>query len=158
MTTDTIHLDPPSIGINTNERSLLSVLIAFNEGEFSQAVDQFDERFIFSDNARGLEFTDKERLIKFFQKSCELFPDSVVEVESTFCCGDHTIAKWKLTATQTRSYGGYLDGRVRISVRGVSIAHFKNERIVKWSDYYDATVSWRSRSWISQPSGHSDLM
>jgi len=31
---------------------------------------------------------------------------------------------------------------VRISLEGVSIAYIERKRIVKWSDFYDATKSW----------------
>jgi hypothetical protein len=83
---------------------LQSVLTALNNGKISEAVDEFDDDFTFNDQALGLEFTDKTRLTAFFQKSRELFPDTVVEVISTFESGDHVIAEWKLTATQMVSY------------------------------------------------------
>ena len=63
---------------------LQSVLTALSHGKISEAVDQFDDDFTFNDQALGLEFTDKGRLSEFFQKSRELFPDTVVEVISTF--------------------------------------------------------------------------
>jgi hypothetical protein len=118
------------------------VLTALNEGRVFDAVDQFDDHFSFNDHAFDLEFTEKERLSEFFQKSRELFPDSHVEIESISECADHAIAKWKLTATQDQNYGRY-GRRVRISLEGVSIAYIEHERIVKWSDFYDATKPWR---------------
>jgi len=96
--------DTASIGVSAPKRILQSVLAALNEGKIAKAVDQFDDRFGFSDHALDLEFTDKGRLVEFFQKTRELFPDTVVEVDSTFQCGDYVIAEWKLTATQTAPY------------------------------------------------------
>jgi ketosteroid isomerase-like protein len=121
---------------------LQSVLVALNEGKISEAVDQFDERFTFTDHALDLEFTDKSRLIEFFQKSRELFPDTVVEVDSSFQCGDDVVAEWKLTATQTKPYGS-TRFRIPSSVRGTSIVRIENGKITHWSDYYDKTRSWR---------------
>jgi SnoaL-like domain len=118
-----------------------SVLAALNEGRISEAVDQFDERFTFADHALDLEFTDKGRLLEFFQKSRELFPDAVVEVDSTFQCGDHVVAEWKLTGT-TQTYG-YRGLRFPISLRGTSIVRTENGTIADWSDYYDKNRSWR---------------
>ena len=66
------------------KRFLQSVLAALNEGKISKAVDQFDDHFTFTDHALDPEFTDKGRLVEFFQKTRELFPDTVVEVDSTF--------------------------------------------------------------------------
>ena len=120
-----------------------SVLDALNEGRISEAVAQFDERFTFTDHALDLEFTDKGRLVEFFQKSRELFPDTVVEVDSTFQCGDYVIAEWKLTATtQTVPYGSTRFA-IPISLRGTSIVRVENGRITHWSDYYDKNRSWR---------------
>src|SRR5262249_31394498 len=96
------------IGGSAPTRILQSVLAALNEGEISKAVDQFDERFRFTDHALDLEFTDRDRLIEFFQKTRQLFPDTVVAVDSSFQCGDQAVAEWKLTATRTVTHGSML--------------------------------------------------
>lgn len=143
MNTNVIDLVAPSLGLETNEQILRDVLTALNEGRISDAVERFDDRFCFNDHALDLEFTEKQRLAKFFQKSRELFADSHVEVESISECGDHVIAKWNLTGTQSQAYGGYCHRRVRISIQGVSIAYVERERIVRWSEFYDGARSWR---------------
>ena len=138
-----MNQDTTLMGISAPKRILQSVLTALNEGRISEAVAQFDDQFTFTDHALDLEFTDKSRLIEFFQKTRELFPDTVLEVNSTFLCGDHVIAEWKLTATQTVPYyqsGGF---RIPISLRGTSIVRIENGRITHWSDYYDKNRSWR---------------
>src|SRR5262249_52853957 len=106
MHTTDMNPDTASIGVSAPKRILQSVLAALNDGKISKAVDQFDDHFTFTDHALDLEFTDKRRLVEFFQKSRELFPDTVVEVDSNFQCGDYVIGEWKLTATtQTVPYG-----------------------------------------------------
>lgn len=143
MHTTDMNPDTASIGVSAPKRILQSLLDALNEGRIAEAVAQFDDQFTFTDHALDIEFTDKGRLIEFFQKSRELFPDTVVEVDSTFQCGDYVIAEWNLTATQTAPYyqsGGF---RVPISLRGTSIARVENGRITHWSDYYDQNRSWR---------------
>ncbi len=143
MNTNIVEMEAPLIGMETSEQILRHMLTALNEGRVSDAAEWFADRFTFNDHALDLEFTGKERLTEFFQKSRELFADSNVEVESISECGDHVIAKWKLTATQDQNYGGYCSRRVRISISGVSIAYVEDGRIMKWSDFYDATRSWR---------------
>src|SRR5262249_5111809 len=69
------------------------VLDALTEGSISEAVDQFDDNLTFTDHALDLEFTDKSRLIEFFKKTRELFPDTVVEVDSSFQCGGYVSAE-----------------------------------------------------------------
>src|SRR6476619_6363023 len=84
---------------------LQSVFAGLNERNIRRAVDKFADDFAFHDHALDLEFTDKGRLTEFFQKSFELFPDTVVELVSIFECEDYAIAEWKRTSTQTESFG-----------------------------------------------------
>ena len=148
MTTNLIYSDissdTSSIGLDASERTLRSVLTALSEGKFSEAVSQFDDHFTFIDQALDLEFTDKDRLIEFFRKSRELFPDTELEIESTFAYGDHAAAEWKLTATQTEPYGSQ-QYRFPIVVRGSTIVRVDNGRVTQWSEYYDERTSRRNR-------------
>jgi SnoaL-like domain len=98
-------------------------------------VNQFADDFAFNDYPLNLEFTDKGRLTEFFQKSCELFPDTVVELVSTFECGDHAIAEWKLTATHVEQFGSR-SYRFPIVLRGSTIVQIEKGRVTHWSDYY----------------------
>jgi SnoaL-like polyketide cyclase len=81
-------------------------------------------------------------LLTFFHKSREFFPDGSVEVDSTFARGDHAIATWKFTATQTESYGSRLY-RFPIVVEGSTIISIKNGRVARWTDHYDRMTSRR---------------
>lgn len=141
MSTSNINADE-LIGASTPAHILKSIMDALNQGKDSEAADQFDDHFTFKDHALDIEFTDKERLIEFFRKSREFFRDSAVEVDSTFACGDHAIAVWKLTATQTESYGSQ-QYRSPIVVEGSTIISVKSGRVTRWSDYYDQMTSRR---------------
>ena len=121
---------------------LRSVFAALNRRNISRAVDQFADDFAFNDYALNLEFSDKGRLTEFFQKSYELFPDIVVELVSTFECGDHAIAEWKLTATQIEQFGSR-SFRFPIVLRGSTIVQIEKGRVAHWSDYYDQLKSRR---------------
>jgi ketosteroid isomerase-like protein len=144
MTTHLIHSDISSDRLDASERTLRFVLAALSEGRFSEAVNRFDDHFTFIDHALGLEFTDKERLIEFFRKSRELFPDTALEIESTFAYGDHAVAEWKLTATQTE-FVWNLNFRSPIVMRGSTIVRVDNGRVTRWSEYYDGLTSRRYR-------------
>ena len=123
---------------------LQTALAALNQRNISRAVDQFADDFAFNDYGLDLEFTDKNRLSEFFQKSYELFPDTAVELVSTFECDDYAIAEWKLIATQTEQYGS-LSYRFPIVLRGSTIVQIENGRVAHWSDYYDQLTSRRGR-------------
>ena len=126
-------------------RSILkSTLDDLDAGRVFEAVAHFDEGFKFNDHALALEFTNEHRLTEFFQKARELFPDTRLEVIALMESGDHAIAQWKLTATQTVPSYGSLTYRLRVSLHGSTIARIRDGRIVQWSDYYDQSSSWRA--------------
>jgi hypothetical protein len=99
-------------GISTPQLILQAALAALSEGKISEVVDQL----------LTVEFADKGRLTEFFQKAREMFPDTVLEVGSIFECGDHAIAEWKLSATQTVPYGS-ISYRFPILLPGSTIRH-----------------------------------
>jgi limonene-1,2-epoxide hydrolase len=142
MSSNSVNVDAGWIGMSTPVDILKSIMASLNQGKVSEVADQLADHFTFKDHALDIEFTDKERLIEFFHKSREFFPDSVVEVDSTFSCENHAIAVWKLTATQTESYGSQ-HYRFPIVVEGSTIISVKNGRVIQWSDYYDQMTSRR---------------
>jgi hypothetical protein len=123
---------------------LKSALTALGDGRISEVMDAFDDRFTFDDQALKLQFTDKERLSEFFRKGRELFPDTALEVISTFECGNHVVAEWKITAREVMPLGS-MQLRLPISFQGASIVRIENQRIASWSDYYDQNTSRRFR-------------
>ena len=122
------------------KQMLRSALAALTEGRVSQAVEQFADRFTFNDHALRLEFTDKTRLTEFLEKSRELFPDTILEISFLFESGDHAIAEWHLSATESVPLGP-VSQRVPFSLQGSTIICVENERIVRWSQYYDQSSS-----------------
>src|SRR5260370_28617975 len=140
MSTDTVLTD-----VKSPQGILLSIVAALNGGKIPEAVDAFNDEFTFNDHALGLAFTDKTRLTEFFQKSRELFPDTVVTVTSTFESRNHTIAQWKLAETQPLPYGsGSMYFRRPFSLIGVSVVQIKDARIIRLSDYYYIATSRRT--------------
>ena len=133
-----------STGASATLHILNSVLTALNHGQISEVIDALDDRFTFDDQALKLRFTEKEPLNEFFRKARELFPDTTLDILSTFECGNHVIAEWKVTASQAMSLGS-LRLRLPISFQGASIVSIENGKITSWSDYYDQNASRRFR-------------
>jgi hypothetical protein len=75
------------------------VLAALREGQIDNAVNQFGQQFAFNDYGIGLEFRDKTRLTEFFQKTRELYPDSLLVADTFFARGDYVISEWTLRVT-----------------------------------------------------------
>ena len=125
---------------------VLSVLTHLKNGKIGDAIDCFADEFSFKDHGMGLEFKDKERLTEFFQKTRELYPDSLLLTDTIFVSGDDVITEWTLQATLTEPFYGDLSRKVRVSVQGVSIVRTDNGKITDWADYYDGLVSRRTAS------------
>jgi ketosteroid isomerase-like protein len=139
-----LHGDDELTVIAAPQQILQSALAGLDRGRFSEVVEHFDQDgcFRFGDHALALEFMDKARLTEFFEKSRVLFPDTTLEVISLFEDGEHAIAEWKLTATETVPYGS-ISYRFPISLLGTTIVHVEKGKIVRWSDYYDQSSSRR---------------
>jgi ketosteroid isomerase-like protein len=143
LTNRDFRIASASIGAEAPIDILKSVFAVLNQENIFGAVDRFAADFTYNDHALDLEFADKGRLIEFFQKSRELFPDSVVELVSTFECGDHAVAEWKLTASQSVPFGA-IRYRTPIVLSGSPIVRINNGKITHWSDYYDRLTSRRA--------------
>jgi steroid delta-isomerase-like uncharacterized protein len=125
------------------EGVVLTVLTHLRNGEVDDAVSCFAEEFRFNDHGMGLEFKDKERLVEFFQKARELYPDSLRKTNTIFLSLDHVITEWTLQGTLTEPFHGLLL-KVPVSVHGTSIVRIDNGKITDWADYYDALTSRRT--------------
>jgi ketosteroid isomerase-like protein len=134
--------DDESTIVNTPQQILQSALDALREGNISEVLGHFADDFTFNDHTLTLEFTDKARLRKFFEKSRELFPGTALEIVSIFENGDRAIAQWKLSAMQIVSCFS-ISYRFPISLFGATIVRVENGRIVQWSDYHDQSSSRR---------------
>jgi steroid delta-isomerase-like uncharacterized protein len=139
-----IEMSEIAIGNGVSESVVLTALTYLKNGKIVDAIACFAEEFRFKDHGMGLEFKDKERLTEFFQKTRELYPDSLLLTDTIFVSGDDVITEWTLQATLTEPFYGELSRKVRVSVHGASIVRTDNGKITDWADYYDGLVSRRT--------------
>ena len=144
MSAEVVSSANPLSTSSAEERIVRYVVIALNKGQISEAVAQFARQFTFADYALGLQFTQKEHLFEFFQKSRELQPDFLTKVVSIFQVEGTITAEWELTAIQDESIG-YFRRRHPICVQGVTVVQVINGKITRWSDYYDEALSQRGK-------------
>ena len=133
-----------AIGNGVSESVVLTALTYLKNGKIGDAIACFAEEFTFKDHGMGLEFKDKERLSEFFQKTQELYPDSLLLTDTIFVSGDDVITEWTLQATLTEPFYGGLSRKVPVTVHGASIVRTDNGKIADWADYYDGLVSRRT--------------
>ena len=134
-----------SAEMTASEAVVLTAVTNLNDGKISETIASFAEEFTFKDHGIGLDFNDKVRLAEFFQKTREFYPDSFVQVDTTFVSGDRVFVEWTLRATLTEPFFGGLSRKVPITLQGVSNVRMDNGRISDWADYYDGLTSRRTR-------------
>jgi SnoaL-like polyketide cyclase len=139
-----IEMSEIAIGNGELESVVLAALTYLKNGKIGDAIACFAEEFTFKDHGMGLEFKDKERLSEFFQKTQELYPDSLLLTDTIFVIGDDVITEWTLQATLTEPFYGGLSRKVPVTVHGASIVRTDNGKIADWADYYDGLVSRRT--------------
>jgi hypothetical protein len=139
-----IEMSEIAIGNGESESVVLAALTYLKNGKIGDAIACFAEEFTFKDHGMGLEFKDKERLSEFFQKTQELYPDSLLLTDTILVSGDDVITEWTLQAILTEPFYGGLSRKVPVTVHGASIVHTDNGKIADWADYYDGLVSRRT--------------
>jgi len=133
-----------SIPVTDRGELILSVLRDLRNGHVEDATGYFADEFRFKDHGIGLEFKAKQRLTEFFQKTRELYPESVLETNTIVLSGDHVITEWTLQTILTEPFYGGLKWRVPVSLHGASIVRTENGKITDWAEYYDGLIARRT--------------
>jgi len=133
-----------AVQASTPEQVVSAVIMQISEGQVEDAIASFAEEFRFKDNGIELEFTDKGRLIEFFQRARELYPDCMQQVDRIFVSGEYVITEWTLQLTIMEHFYAGLTRRVPISLGGASIVWVRQGKIADWADYYDGLNSRRT--------------
>jgi steroid delta-isomerase-like uncharacterized protein len=120
------------------------VLLAVDDGQIENAVEQFDEDFLLRDNGLDLELRDRPRLAGFFRKRRDIFPEVHCELNSTIVNEDCAVLQWTLTGFVLSAFYGQRVSRARVKTSGVSVIEFDQGKIRRWSDYYDSLAAMRS--------------
>ena len=133
-----------SIAVTDREELVLSVLRDLRNGHVEDAIGYFADEFRFKDHGIGLEFKAKQRLTEFFQKTRELYPESVLETNTIVLSSDHVITEWTLQTILMEPFYGGLNWRVPVSLHGASIVRTANGKITDWAEYYDGLSARRT--------------
>ena len=133
-----------SISAIPQEELVLSVLRDLGNGKVDDATRHFADEFRFKDHGIGLEFKDRQRLAEFFQKTRELYPESVLQTNTIFLSGDHVITELTLQTILMEPFYGALKWRGPVSLHGVSIVRTENGKITDWAEYYDGLTARRT--------------
>jgi len=68
-------------------------------------------------------------LAEIFRKKRELYPESELQTNTIFMCGDKVITEWTLQTILTEPFYGGLKWRIPVSLHGASIVRTENGKI-----------------------------
>ncbi len=123
---------------------VLNILAELGSGRVREAVNGFAEEFKFQDEGIEFQCTAKERLIEFFEKARELYPDSILEPGTIISSGDDVMLEWILRSSVSEPlFWGQLR-TVPVLIHGASVIRTENSRVIRWCDYYDGLGARRA--------------
>lgn len=141
--------------LNATPEAIVDAALQFiRQKKIPAAIDLFDDALTFVDYGLNLTFHNKQRLMEFFNKQVELYPDALLSVDLQSSEGANVTAVWTLNATVSQPGFG---GRVRnvpVVLRGASLIRVRDGKIVEWAEFYDGQTSRRTvlgehfRDWI----------
>jgi len=129
---------------NVEGEVALTALAHLKNGEITDAIACFGEKFQFKDRGLGLEFRNPRRLAEFFGKTRELYPDSSLQTDNITIARGQTTIEWTLRTTLNEAFYGGLSRKASVVLHGASIVRTENGRIIEWTDYYDGLTARRT--------------
>lgn len=108
-------------------------------------IDQLDIIYnnsaVYEDVPDGTAYEGLAAIKRSLLEDITYAPDVIVEIISVLVSENRGILEWNWSGTQTGDISGLMPATgKKFSVRGISIFEFKNNKIIKQSDYYDAAT------------------
>lgn len=95
------------------------------------------EASLYGQIAPDVEIRGPEGFMAFAERIRNTFPDTEVTVEDVFAVDDKVAARWVATGTHSGDGLGVPASGKRIRICGITIARFKNGKIVEGWDNWD---------------------
>jgi hypothetical protein len=131
-----------------------AVLQFIRQKQIPAAIALFDEAATFVDYGLNLKFDNRQRLMEFFNKQIELYPDSLLTVDLQSSRGDNVTVVWTLNASVPQPAVGGRTRSVAVVLRGASLICVRDGKIAEWTEFYDGLTSRRTalgdhfRDWL----------
>jgi hypothetical protein len=130
--------------VKTPQSLVLTVLSDVGSGRAREAVNVFAQAFTFQDRGIGFQCTAKDRLIEFYEKARELYPDSVLAPGTIISSGDDVTLEWTLRCSVSEPFFGGRTRTVPVLIHGASVVRTQDGLVTRWCDYYDGLAARRT--------------
>jgi steroid delta-isomerase-like uncharacterized protein len=113
----------------------------WNEKDIDQIDQLYADNAVFEDVAEGAAYEGLSAIKQCLIDDITFVPDIKVEIISILVAENQGVLEWRWFGTQTGDIPGLMPATGRkFSIRGISLFEFRNNKIVKQSDYYDAAT------------------
>jgi steroid delta-isomerase-like uncharacterized protein len=122
-------------------------LNAFNSHDLEKMASYYTSDCTVESVGTGQVKRGMQEIKKYYQDFFTAFPDARMEFTNDFRCNDWSATEWMLTGT----HKGMMPGNAgmpelpptnkKISIKGTTINHIRNDKIMKETDYWNA-VPW----------------
>jgi len=110
----------------------------WNRRDFARVIRDTAEGFVYTDNARGLNLSGRDKFREWTEAWATSFSDARIVNPEYIDAGDIVVARFTTEGTNDGSFGSFQPTGRRISLPFCEICHFdKQGQIVSGGCYYD---------------------
>ena len=124
----------------------------WKEGKNRTIYELMDENCIaVGQDQPGVELHGPREFEEFANRLRGAFPDQVIEVEDAFGAGDKVVLRWSGVMTHTGDQLGFPATNKKVNVTGITIAEFKNGKIIRGWDNWDQLALMQQLGIVAVP-------
>ena len=126
------------------DRTLIDIVETGFEGWNERDLDKIGSRvsddYVFESDAIPGPLRGREALLDFARAYLAAFPDLELTIDDVFASEDRVVASWEATGTHLGALNGVAPTGRRVRVRGCTITHFHDGRVVRQHAFWDAAT------------------
>ena len=112
---------------------------AFNSGDADQLLALYTDDALWEEVAIGLSARGQDEIRAHLDRLFAAVPDIAVDVTSGFVAGDRAVVEWVISGTYSSDFPGLPPAAgQRFSFRGASVFELTDEKIRRYTEYWDA--------------------
>lgn len=125
----------------TGDQLINSWVNFWNEKDTDQINHLYADNAVFEDVAEGATYEGLSAIKQCLIDDISFAPDIKVEIISILVSENQGVLEWRWSGTQTGDISGLMPATdKKFSIRGITLFEFRNNKIVKQSDYYNAAT------------------
>lgn len=116
---------------------------AWASHDLDRILSGYTDDCVYEDFALGRVIHGKNELRAYFAQLFESYPDSTLEIQSSFAAGNRMCSEFIMRGTHKGNLKGLPPAGKTIVIRGVHICELKGKKVSRASDYWDSASVMR---------------